>query len=206
MGHALPAPVPRTSEQGQHGPGRRAPRAHHVGWLAPVGTRAWIDRAARLYYVHPRTVGRRAQLCLRAPDGCELGWKDVASGRVMVRDPANRGSLVRAILEAAGPAHVPLSSDNLPGVALDIPGGTVLAQLRLRSAAILVGKESPEGEGHRLYATFAQPGKCTVTLGYMDLGTGSRHRRPEAGAALDPETADQLLDALVEHRPTEHYP
>jgi hypothetical protein len=181
---------------------------------------AWIDWAVRIFYVHPRTIGRRAQLCLRDPEGRELGWKDLASGRVMVRDQVGRSSLVRAILEAAGPPPAPLSAENLPGVALDIPGGAVLAQLRLRSAALLIGRESGapgdrgtnghgdgHGDGHhRLYATFARPGRDTVALGYVDLQTGDPHASPESASALDPETAAQLLHAVMERRPREHLP
>jgi hypothetical protein len=191
MGDALQA-----TARGKNGPGQHG----------RDGAAAWIDWAVRMFYVHPRTVGLRAQLCLRAPDGRELGWKDVGSGRVMVRDRTIPGTLVRAILEAAGPAEVPLPSDNLPGVALDIPGGAVLAQLRLRSAAILVGKESPENGDHRLYATFARPGKDTVSLGYVDLRTGERHLAAESGSLLDSETAVQLLQAVAVRRPCERYP
>lgn len=184
---------------------------------------AWIERNVRFFYLHPRTVGRRAHLCLRAPDGSELGWKDVGSGRVMVRDQTDRSGLVRAVLEAAGPAHMPLPAENLPGVPLDIPSGPLLAQLRLRSAGIVVGKESagrepggtepaggssPAGHGHRLYATVAWPGKSTITLGYVDLRTGLLHPRPASavGPALAPDAAYQLLQAVAARRPRERYP
>lgn len=190
-----------TGAQGHRLPGTGA-QQHRL----PETVRGWIDRAVRLFYVHPRRVGRRSQLCLRAPDGSELGWKDVGSGRVMVRDQANGGSLARAILEAAGPAQLPLAPDNLPGIALDVPGGAVLAQLRLRSAAILVGKELEEGGDHHLYATFARPGRETIGLGYVDLRSGARYPSPESAARLEPETAAQLLHTVVDCRPREHFP
>lgn len=172
---------------------------------------AAIEQSFRFFYLHPRDVGRRAQLCLRAADGVELGWKDLASGRVVVRDRADGGRLSTAILQAAGSAHEPLPADDLPGVPLDIPSGPLLAQLRLRSAGLLVSKETAAGEGHRLYATLAWPGRSTISLGYADLGTGARHPRVDGArgvhhAALDPGVVDELLAAAVACRPLERYP
>jgi hypothetical protein len=171
---------------------------------APVA--AWIDRAVRFFYLHPRTVGRRAQLCLRGADGTELGWKDVTTERVMVRDTTDQVRLVRAILEGAGPVEAPVSAAELPGVALDVPAGALLAQLRLRSAAVLVAKEISRGGDHRLSVTFARPGQSTLTLGSVDLRSGACHPRPESESALGVEATAQLLQAAAAHLPRERYP
>lgn len=183
-----------------------APQARASGRTASGGGGEWIERTVRFFYVQRRTVGLRTQLCLRAPDGCELGWKDFASGRVVIRDQTARGALAQAILEASGDVHLPVAAERVPGIALDIPAGAMLAHLRLRSAAVVVGKERTVDSRPRLDATFLWPGKRTVALGFVDLGSGTRHLSPDASPGLDPETRDQLLEAVAARRPHEPYP
>ncbi len=166
---------------------------------------AWIDRNVRLFYLLPRIVGRRAQLCLRGPDGSELGWKDVGRGTVLVRAREDR-ELAHAILRAAGPANAPLPADDLPGVPLDIPSGRLLAQLRVRSAAILIGKEQRSEGYHRMYATFAWPGRTTVGLGHVDLQTGTRQLHLDGASGIEHAMAVDLLEAVAGRRPRQLYP
>lgn len=164
-----------------------------------------VDRNARFLYVHPRRVGRRAQLCLRSADGNELGWKDVATCKVMVRAGGEDGRLARAVLEAAGLAGVLLPPHDLPAIAPDVPAGSLLALLRLRSAPILIGWET-SSEGRRLFGTYTYPGLHSVALGYVDLESGRLHPLVGGEGRLLPETVVMLLGLLAERRPAVYYP
>jgi hypothetical protein len=164
-----------------------------------------VDRNARFLYVHQRRVGRREQLCLRSGDGTELGWKDLASCRVMVRAEGDDGRLARAVLESAGLAGVLLPPHDLPAIAPDIPAGRLLAHLRLRSAPILIGWET-FATGPRLLGTYTYPGQHSVALGYVDLETGALHPLRSGDGRLVPETLAALLGLLAERRPADYFP
>jgi hypothetical protein len=160
-----------------------------------------FEKNARLFYIHQWRKSGMIRLYLKASDGIDLGWKNVNTGLIEVTCKGDDAKLVRAVLESATPTGVTLAAENLPKIALNFPGGKLLARLASLWALVLVGQEWRSKGVHRLYGTLIYPDGGTYSLGFADLVSGKLEPSVDGRIGKDFGTAVSYLQLLVERQP-----
>ncbi|MCU1362972.1 MAG: hypothetical protein JWM55_800 [Acidimicrobiaceae bacterium] len=169
--------------------------------LVPQKGRKLFEKNARLFYIRAWKKSGKHRLYLKASDGRDLGWKNVNTGEIEVTCDGDDAKLVRAVLESATPTRVTLAPENLPKIALNFPGGKLLAKVAPLWALVLIGQEWRSKGVNRLYGTLIYPGEGTYSLGFADLDTGKLEPSVDGKIGKDFGSAVSYLQLLVERRP-----
>lgn len=167
----------------------------------PVKVHKLFDQNVRFFYIHEWHGSGKVRLYLMSSDGSDLGWKNVNTGDIQLTCDDDESKLVQAVLANASPSGVTLSSQDVPKIALDIPGGKLLGRLASVWAMVLVGQVWSARGAHRLYGTLIDPGRGTFSLGHADLRTGVLHPAVDGKLGRDLNSAETYLQLLVERRP-----
>lgn len=168
----------------------------------PLKVHKIFDKNARFFYIHQWKKSGKYRLYLKSSDGSDLGWKDLNTAQVTLTCGGDDAKLVRAVLESATPTGVTLAAENLPRIALTIPGGKLLAKLAPIGAPVLVGQEWRSRGVHRLYGTLIYPDDATFALGFVDLNTGTLQPAVRGKLGKDYSPAVTYLQLLAERRPS----
>lgn len=169
--------------------------------LVPMKVHKLFDKNARFFYIQQWKKSGMFRLYLKASDGSDLGWKNVNTGQIEMSCSGDDAKLVRAVLESATPTGVRLAAKDLPKVALDFPGGKLLARFTPLWAQVLVGQEWRSKGVRRLYGTLIHPETGTFALGFADLDTGKLEPSVDGQIGKDFGTAVSYLQLLVDRRP-----
>jgi hypothetical protein len=171
------------------------------GDVNELNPRKGADRSFRFFYLKSWRKSGHHRLYLRSDAGADLGWKDVNSLQVELTCDGDDAKLAQAVLEFATPVGVPLPSDALPKVPIDIPGGRLIGWVTKVWMAVCIGQEWRKGSGQRLYGTLVDPMCGTFHLGYADLKTGRLTPSVQGNLSKDLGSAERYLKLIVDRQP-----
>jgi len=160
-----------------------------------------FDRSHRFVYLKAWRKGGHNRLYLRSASGDQLGWKDVNSRQIEVTGVGDDARLAHSILEFATPIGVPIPSDALPKIPIDLPGGRMIGWVTKVRMTVCIGQEWQKGGGHRLYGTLVDPSVGTFPLGHVDLKSGRLVPSVEGKLSKDLGSAVKYLKLLADRRP-----
>lgn len=167
----------------------------------PVKVHKLFDKNTRFFYIREWNRSGKSRLYLKSSNGVDLGWKNVNTGEVQLTCEDDEAKLVQAVLAKASPTGITLSSQDVPKIVLDMPGGKLLSRLISLWALVLVGQEWSARGAHRLYGTLIVPGTGTFSLGHADLKTGELRPAVDGKLGKDLGSAEKYLQLLVERQP-----
>jgi hypothetical protein len=169
---------------------------------SPIKIRKIFDVSTRFFYLRTWRRSGHVRLYIKSHEGNDLGWKDVNSGQLTLSCSGPEAKVVQAVLNNASLVGVTLATDDLPQVGFKVPGGKLLAWMKLFSSNVLVGQEWSKRGTRRLYGTLISPGYGTFQLGFVDLKNGQIQASVNGKVAKDFDTAERYLQVLYERMPT----
>ncbi|CAN5536350.1 hypothetical protein BH10ACT3_BH10ACT3_14430 [soil metagenome] len=158
-----------------------------------------LDRANRFLYMNRTTTPDGGRVVLRDSDGTVLGWKDVVSGELQLRNQLDR--LGDAVLTAATRAGLDLVPADLPKLPIDVRASHEREVFGRSHTTALIG-DLREARGlRRLYGTMANPVEGVFHLGHVDMDTGWITPASEGPLADGRGPAKRYLALLRDHFP-----
>lgn len=156
-----------------------------------------FEKSIRFVYAH---TWRRLRVYLNAPDGADLGWRDLRNDALVVSCSGDDALIVASLLKRATASGIRMSGEDLPRVASGGAAGTQNGLGRVPAwVSVLLGWEGRD----RLYGTLLVPGKGTFPLGHIRMLTRAAVPLVEGPLGPDFGSSAKYLRLLRERWPEE---
>lgn len=163
-----------------------------------------FNRANRFLYLNQWRRYGRHRIYLRDEDGEQYGYKDVADSALHLDHDGD--AMVRAVLAAATPKGLELAKDDVPKLAVPIPGGRLLGWFGRFYCSAIVGSLWERNGRRHLYGTLVNPTEGIFDLGHVDLVTGWVKPASEGPLSRDRGPAADYLAMLRDRHPFDAQP
>lgn len=158
-----------------------------------------FDRANRFLYLKQWKRYGKHRIYLRDEDGEQYGYKDVIADSVHLDHTDD--ALVEAVLRAASPTGLEITTGDVPKLPIPIRGGRLLSLFGKLYCSAIVGSVWQGRGKRRLYGTLVNPADGVFDLGYVDLDTGWVKPSSDGPLSRDRGPAERYLALLRDRSP-----